>query len=99
VKGEDFSYLQFVGLAGDGMLSTVDLPALGTTFEVPIYIVQGEEDLVTRADVTRAYFDRISAPHKRLVLVPRAGHDPNPAMLEAIRALLDHIRSAPTDFI
>jgi pimeloyl-ACP methyl ester carboxylesterase len=93
-EGEDFSYLQFVGLQGDGMFSRVDLPALGTGFQVPVYLVQGAEDLVTVPDVTKRYFDRISAPDKQFVLVPRAGHDPNRLMLDAVYELLNrHVRS------
>lgn len=88
-QGEEYSYLQFVGLEGNGMFAGVDLPALGTRFEVPIFIVQGAEDLVTLAEVTRGYFDRIEAPAKALVVVPRAGHDPNERLLGAIRAALE----------
>jgi pimeloyl-ACP methyl ester carboxylesterase len=88
-QGEEYSYLQFVGLEGDGMFAGVDLPALGTRFEVPIFIVQGAEDLVTLAGVTRDYFDRIRAPAKALVVVPRTGHDPNARLLGAIRTVLD----------
>ena len=87
-EGEDFSYLQFVGLRGDGMFSRVDLPALGHEFQVPVFIVQGAEDLVTVPAVTKRYFDGISAPAKRFVLVPRAGHDPNTPMLEAVYMIL-----------
>jgi pimeloyl-ACP methyl ester carboxylesterase len=87
-QGEEYSYLQFVGLEGDGMFASVDLPALGTRFDVPVFIVQGAEDLVTAPDVTRDYFDRISAPEKELLVLPRTGHDPNTAMLAAIRTLL-----------
>jgi hypothetical protein len=53
-----------------------------------VFIVQGAEDLVTAPDVTRDYFDRISAPEKELLVLPRTGHDPNTAMLAAIRTLL-----------
>ena len=81
--GEDFSYLQFVGLAGDGMLSTVSLPKLGTDFRIPFYLVQGAEDLVTVPEVARAYFDSITAPSKKFRLVPSAGHDPNAALVDA----------------
>jgi len=64
--GEDYSYLQFVGLKGDGMFSRIDLPALGTRFEVPMYFVQGAEDLVTTAEVAKRYFDSIEAPAKTM---------------------------------
>jgi pimeloyl-ACP methyl ester carboxylesterase len=93
VEGEDYSYLQFVGMRGDGMFAGVDLPSLGTHFDVPVYLVQGTEDLVTVPAVTRAYVDRIVAPDKALVMVPRTGHDPNVHMLKAVRDLLDtHVR-------
>lgn len=87
--GEDYSYIQFVGLQGDGMASLVDLPALGTDFEVPVSFVQGAADLVTVPTLAREYFDAIEAPRKQFVLVPRAGHDQNPQIL---RAHLDALR-------
>lgn len=81
--GEDFSYLQFVGLAGDGMLSKVDLPGLGTDFPIPFFLVQGSADLVTVPEVAKSYFDSLSAPRKQYHLVPSAGHDPNAALIDA----------------
>ncbi len=81
--GEDYSFLQFVGLKDDGMFSKVDLPKLGTKFDIPVFLVQGAEDLVTVASVTKRYFDSISAPEKEYVLVPLAGHDPNQALVDA----------------
>lgn len=81
--GEDYSYLQFVGLKGNGMFSLIDLPKLGTTFELPVFMVQGSEDLVTTPDVAKRYFDTIVAPQKEYVLLPRTGHDPNAAMIDA----------------
>ncbi len=81
--GEDYSYLQFVGLKGNGMFSQVDLPKLGTTFALPIFLLQGSEDLVTTPTVAKRYFDAITAPQKAWVLIPRTGHDPNAAMIQA----------------
>lgn len=92
-EGEDYSYLQFVGLKGDGMFSTVDLPMLGTAFEIPVFFIQGSEDLVTVPGVSKRYFDSITAPEKEFVLVPRAGHDPNPAMIDAeYRIMKERVR-------
>lgn len=81
-EGEDYSFLQFVGLKGDGMYSKVDLPSLGLSFNVPFFLVHGSEDLVARPEVARRYFDAITAPQKEFVLVPNAGHDPNKALLD-----------------
>lgn len=81
--GGDYSYLQFVGLKGDGMFSHVDLYALGPRFKVPVFFVQGAEDLLTTPEVARRYFDSLQASPKAFVLAPRTGHDPNQAMLDA----------------
>ena len=90
--GEDYSYLQFVGADGKGLLAALDLSLLGPRFEVPVYLVQGAEDLVTTPGVARAWFDTIDAPRKEFVLVERTGHDPNPAALAAVRRLLNRRR-------
>ena len=81
--GEELSFIKYVGLKGDGLARSIDLPRLGTTFEVPMFFIQGEEDLLTRPVVTRVYVQKIRAPRKELVMVPKAGHDPNLAMIEA----------------
>lgn len=81
--GEDYSYVQLVGMKGDGMLSQIDLPALGTTFPMPVFIIQGKEDLLTMPSVTKAYYDRIKAPSKQYILLDKVGHDPNPLMVDA----------------
>lgn len=86
--GEDHSYLQFVGYKGDGMYSRVDLPKLGTRFAIPVFLLQGAEDLVTTAEVSKRYFDTIQAPRKDYVLLERTGHDPNQAMVDATRRVL-----------
>ena len=93
--GEEISFIKYVGFAGDGMSAHVDLPALGQKFEVPIYLVQGELDLLTRAAITRAWFESLQAPRKKLVMVPGAGHDPNFAMIDAhFRLIRDEILAA-----
>jgi pimeloyl-ACP methyl ester carboxylesterase len=86
--GEDYSWLQFVGLKGDGIGSKIDLHKLGPKFAIPFYMVQGEQDLLTMPEPSKRYFDFIQAPHKEFVLVPRAGHDPNPPMVDAQYRLL-----------
>jgi pimeloyl-ACP methyl ester carboxylesterase len=86
--GEEYSYLQFVGLAGDGMFSRIDLPALGHELEVPVFLVHGAEDLLTVPTVTRRYFESIVAPEKAFVLLDRTGHDPNAAVRDTVYGIL-----------
>lgn len=86
--GEDYSWLQYVGMHGDGIGARTDMYKLGPAFGVPFYMVQGQEDLLTMPAASRRYFDFIQAPRKEFILVPRAGHDPNQPMLDAQYKLL-----------
>jgi pimeloyl-ACP methyl ester carboxylesterase len=90
--GEDYAFLQFVGMENNGMLSTIDLPKLGTRFDMPVYLIQGMDDLVTTRDVTQQYFDSIVAPHKDLILLERVGHDPNKTMVDTQYKVLKRVR-------
>ena len=80
---DDYSYIQFIGMRGDGMFAKVDLPALGTRFDLPVFFIMGEADLLTSPVIARSYFDSITAPGKGFIMVKRAGHDPNQAVLDA----------------
>ncbi len=86
--GEDYSFIQAIGIKGGGMLSTVDLNQLGSQFALPVFLLHGTQDLVTVPDIAQHYFERLSAPQKEFILIPKTGHDPNPALLEAQLALL-----------
>lgn len=80
--GEDYSFVQFVGMAGDGMGPRIDLRKLGLRFAMPVYLLQGEADLVTPSEISRAWFDDIVAPKKAFLTLPRTGHDPNRTMID-----------------
>jgi pimeloyl-ACP methyl ester carboxylesterase len=65
------SSLHFFGEHMDGPEIGVDLAANFTSFEVPIFMFQGEEDWNTPSVLAKQYFDLISAPQK--VYVPMTG--------------------------
>lgn len=92
--GEEISFIKYVGMKGDGMAARVDLPALGTKFELPMFFLQGEDDLLTLPSVTEAYAASLQAPRKELVIVPMAGHDPNFELIKAHYMLL-HVMVRP----
>jgi pimeloyl-ACP methyl ester carboxylesterase len=69
IDGDDF-----YGEALEGPMMRVDLPALGTDFSIPFFIVEGAEDDITPASLAQGYFDQITAPRKAFLLVPEAGH-------------------------
>jgi pimeloyl-ACP methyl ester carboxylesterase len=65
---------EFFGEALDGPMMRVDLPALGTDFSIPFFVVDGAADDITPVSLARAYVDQITAPHKAFCLIPDAGH-------------------------
>jgi pimeloyl-ACP methyl ester carboxylesterase len=65
---------EFFGETLDGQLMRVDLPALGTDFSIPFFVVEGAEDDITPVSLAKSYFDQITAPHKAFYLIPDAGH-------------------------
>jgi pimeloyl-ACP methyl ester carboxylesterase len=85
---DDFSFLHFWGLALSGSLTKVDLPSLGTTFAIPIFIIQGQEDLTAVPELAKAYFDSIHAPVKQFYLVPGTGHADSATELNLTRKVL-----------
>jgi pimeloyl-ACP methyl ester carboxylesterase len=91
--GEDYSFLNFVGAADDGMGPKVDLRKLGVRFAMPVYMLQGDEDLVTPPEVSRAYFDELVAPKKEFLSLARTGHDPNRTMIDAQYRVLERVRA------
>jgi len=43
-------------------------------FKLPYLVVQGNDDLFTPTEPVRKYFDKITAPGKKLVIIENAGH-------------------------
>ncbi len=54
--------------------SKFDIRLQSTKFKVPIYYILGENDWQTPYIIAEEYFKRIDAPHKKLYLIPNAGH-------------------------
>lgn len=51
-----------------------DLPKTASTIETAFFVIQGQEDIITPTRDASDYFERVNAPHKRLILIPNAGH-------------------------
>jgi pimeloyl-ACP methyl ester carboxylesterase len=69
VKGMHFSLEQLLP-----EIVRYDAWAVGTRFELPFFIFQGEDDVLTVPSEVKAYFDEVRAPMKRMELVSSAGH-------------------------
>ncbi|MCX5376646.1 alpha/beta fold hydrolase [Streptomyces sp. NBC_00091] len=67
----------------------------GTHFQVPFFVFQGAEDVITPAARAKAYFDAVEAPVKAFALIEGASHfasfrDPE----RFLELLLTHVRPA-----
>jgi pimeloyl-ACP methyl ester carboxylesterase len=51
-----------------------DLPATASRIGTAFFVIQGRDDLLTPTADAVAYFDGVTAPLKKLVLIPDAGH-------------------------
>ena len=51
-----------------------DYATFGRRLDVPVLMIQGEDDVTSPTDHARAWLDRMQAPAKALVVIPGAGH-------------------------
>lgn len=82
IFAKEFSFLKFIGLDGDGMIHDIALNECCTHLEIPVYLIQGQKDLLTVPAVTKRYFDEIKAPEKKYIQIENSGHDANVDMLK-----------------
>lgn len=84
-NGDDYSFINFAGHEPLGirpMAAGINFMEDGFTFEIPIYIVQGKEDILTPKEVTKPYFDKIEATEKEFFLLPDAAHGHNQSVVD-----------------
>jgi len=62
------------GSALIGASVATDLPATATSFKIPYYVIQGRHDRFAPTPLVEAYFNKVSAPKKRLIVIEDAGH-------------------------
>jgi proline iminopeptidase len=69
IDGMDFSAQQVLP---DQMRT--DLTATAAQLDVPFFLIQGQDDVVTPTKAAVDYFERLQAPKKDCILIPGAGH-------------------------
>jgi pimeloyl-ACP methyl ester carboxylesterase len=62
------------GAALIGSVASIDLLATATTFAVPYFVIQGRDDISAPTPSAEAYFSKVTAPKKRMVIIEGAGH-------------------------
>jgi pimeloyl-ACP methyl ester carboxylesterase len=74
----DFNFSQDGQLVSGNTLfdqiTNLDHKKLEGHFNIPIFVIQGENDCTTPAELAHKYLDSISAPRKEFVLVSGEGH-------------------------
>jgi pimeloyl-ACP methyl ester carboxylesterase len=66
-----------MSFSGRSLISTqiqVDLFETAPRLEVPMFVIQGHDDLFTPTGPAIAYFEYVDAPLKKLVVIEEAGH-------------------------
>lgn len=95
--GDDYSFVNYTGdstLGVPSMSATIDLMKDNLNFKIPVYFIQGEEDILTPQEKTKRYFDKISAPKKKYYLLPKTAHGFNMSVLRTQAAIFKNIKSS-----
>lgn len=83
--GDDYSFIHFAGheaLEIRPMAEAINFTKNGFEFKIPVYIIQGEADILTPASLSKPYFDMITAPKKEYHLVSGAAHGHNQLIVD-----------------
>ena len=94
--GDDYSFVNYVGdtqLGMESMCAGINLMETHLNFQIPIYLIQGNEDLLTPKEKTKKYFDTIKAPKKKYYLLPNTAHGFNLSVLETQYKIFKSIKT------
>lgn len=83
--GDDYSFVNYTGdeqLRVQSMSATINMIRDNLEFKIPVFIIQGDKDLLTPKELTREYFDKIKSPEKKYYLLPKAAHGFNLSVME-----------------
>jgi pimeloyl-ACP methyl ester carboxylesterase len=83
--GDDYSFVNYTGdnkLGIPSMSATINLLNDNLEFKIPVYFIQGSEDILTPKEKTKQYFDKIKAPQKKYYLLPKTAHGFNVSVLK-----------------
>lgn len=83
--GDDYSFVNYVGdkrLGIKPINSTINFLKDDFVFKIPVYLIQGEEDILTPLVITKEYFNKIKAPEKKFISIPKAAHGFNQSVVD-----------------
>ena len=98
ISGFMASQNHFLGPNLEGEFMKVDLTAGNMAFALPVFIIQGAEDVWTPAALSRTFVDKLTAPEKAFIPIEGAGHEAlvrnTPEFLKAMRERVRPIAGA-----
>ncbi len=95
-EGDDYSFVHYTGdkkLQVKSMMDSIHFSRSALDFKIPVYFIQGEEDILTAKEYTKPFYDRINAPDKKYILIPGAAHGFNQAIVDAQYKIMLEIKS------
>jgi len=94
--GDDYSFVNYTGdskLGVQSMSANIDLMKDNLEFKIPIYLIQGNEDILTPKEKSKAYFDNLNAPKKKYFLLPNTAHGFNELVLKTQVKIFKRIKT------
>lgn len=94
--GDDYSFVNYVGddkLGVKSIIATINLMRDNLDFKIPVYLIQGNEDIMTPKENSKKYFDKIKAPKKEYYLLPKAAHGFNQSVVETQYKIFKSIKT------
>ncbi|MEQ1798335.1 MAG: alpha/beta hydrolase [Lacibacter sp.] len=94
--GDDYSFVNYCGdskLGVSSMSAGINLLKDNMEFKIPVYLIQGTEDLLTPKEKTEEYFNQLKAPEKKYYLLPKTAHGFNLSVLETQYEIFKHIKT------
>lgn len=94
--GDDYSFVNYEGDTKFGvqaMSSTINLMKDNLEFKIPVYLIQGNQDILTPKEKTKEYFDKLKAPKKKYYLLPKTAHGVNQSVLKTQNKIFKSIKT------
>lgn len=89
--GDDYSFIHYAGhaqLSIEAMSASINLLENGLVYEIPVFLIQGNKDILTPLEISKAYFDKITAPKKGYFTVSGAAHGFNQPVVDMLYSIL-----------
>ncbi len=85
-EGDDYSFVNYAGdkqLGIDPMSAAIDFLQEDLQFKIPVYFIQGANDIQTPPAITKKFYENITAPTKKILILEDTGHGFNQRVIDA----------------